>query len=166
MFDMHFLLMYNVFYAYILQERELVMTAAKKADTVRVHYTGKLTDGTVFDSSEGREPLEFKLGTGMVISGFESAIIGMSAGESKTATIPVDEAYGPRREEMVAEIPLDKFPIQEKVEVGQVLKMQNQDGEVLNLLVVNLTDSTITIDGNHPLSGQDLVFDIELVEVL
>ena len=142
------------------------MSEAKSGDTVKVHYTGKLTDGTVFDSSEGKEPLEFKLGTGMVIPGFEDAITGMNPGESKTANIPVNQAYGPRREEMVAEIPRENFPPEHELEVGQRLQMQSPEGDVLNMTVVGLTEESVTIDGNHPLAGQDLIFDIELVEVV
>lgn len=141
------------------------MSKAKSGDTVKVHYKGKLKDGTQFDSSEGREPLEVQLGTRQVIPGFEEAIIGMSVGESKSAEIPVDEAYGPRREEMIAKVGRNQYPDDLKPEVGQTLGVQQENGESLQVMVVEVDDDGMTIDANHPLAGEDLTFDIELVEI-
>ncbi len=141
------------------------MAQAKNGDTVKVHYTGKLNDGTVFDSSANRAPLEFTLGQGKVIPGFEHAVVGMEPGESRTAEIPAAQAYGPYQDEMVIQVTRDQFPEDIQPEVGQQLQVQQADGQ---RFVVNITDVTgdqITLDGNHPLAGQDLTFDIELVEI-
>lgn len=150
------------------------MAQAKDGDRVRVHYTGRLDDGTVFDSSEcgeddcgcGHGPLEFTLGAGEVIPGFEAGVRGLSVGESKTIHIPVDEAYGERMEEMVAVVPRSELPADMKPEVGQQLEVTQEDGQVFNVLVVEVTDETMTIDANHPLAGQPLNFDLKLVEIL
>jgi peptidylprolyl isomerase len=141
------------------------VSTAKSGDTVKVHYTGKLKDGTQFDSSQGSEPLQIELGTQQVIPGFEDAVIGMSVGESKTAEIPVDKAYGPRREEMIAKVDRSQYPDDLKPEVGQTLGVQQQDGESLQVVVVDVNDEGMTIDANHPLAGEDLTFEIELVEI-
>ncbi len=141
------------------------MAQAKNGDTVKVHYTGKLNDGTVFDSSANRAPLEFTLGQGKVIPGFEHAVVGMEPGESRTTEIPAAQAYGPYQDEMVIQVTRDQFPEDIQPEVGQQLQVQQANG---NSFVVNITDITgdqITLDGNHPLAGQDLTFDIELVEI-
>jgi peptidylprolyl isomerase len=137
---------------------------AKKGDNVKVHYTGRLEDGTVFDSSHDREPLEFTLGEGQVIQGFEMAIDGMSEGETKTTTIPADEGYGDRRDEMVIELDRGKVPSDIEPEVGQNLQIQLQNGEQLPVVVTAVEDEKVIIDANHPLAGKTLVFDIELVE--
>ena len=139
---------------------------AKYGDTVQVHYTGKLTDGTVFDSSVEREPLEFTLGAGQVILGFEKAVLGMKVGEKKTVTIPVDEAYGPRRDEQIAELPREKLPSDMTPEVGQQLGIKQPDGRTAIVTITNVSDNnTVTIDANHPLAGKDLTFEIELVKI-
>lgn len=141
------------------------MTQAKAGNNVKVHYTGKLDDGTVFDSSIEREPLQFSLGSGNVIPGFEEAIIGMTPGQSKTATIPPDQAYGPQREELVIIVEKEQIPSDLSVEVGQQLQISQNDGEVIPVIVTDISDSQVTLDANHPLAGQQLTFDIELVEV-
>jgi peptidylprolyl isomerase len=141
------------------------MTQAKQGDTVKVHYTGKLDDGTVFDSSVERGPLEFTLGAGNVIAGFEQAVTGMSQGESKTVTIPSEEAYGPHRPEMEVQVGREQFPPDLKPQVGQQLQVKQGDGEVLIVLVTELTGDKVTLDANHPLAGKDLTFEIELLEV-
>ncbi len=140
-------------------------TAAKAGDTVTIHYTGKLADGTVFDTSRDREPLTVPLGEQRVIPGFENAILGMSTGETKTATIPAAEAYGPRQEEMVIQFNRDEIPPDLNVEVGQELQLQTNSGQAVPARVVKASDADITVDANHPLAGQDLTFDIEVVEI-
>lgn len=141
------------------------MSEAKKGNTVSIHYTGRLSDGTVFDSSKERDPLEFKLGEGRVIPGFEKAVEGMETGESKTAEISSGEAYGPRKEELVMEIPRDRLPEGMDPDVGDQLQMTTADGQVVPVRVADADDGSVTVDANHPLAGQDLTFDIELVEV-
>lgn len=141
------------------------MAQARSGDTVKVHYTGKLDDGTVFDSSLEREPLEFTLGSGMVIPGFENAIEGMSEGDSKEVTIPSGEAYGEYRDDMRIEVPRAQIPADIQPEVGQLLQLRTEDGGATTVTVTNITDDTVTLDANHPLAGRDLVFDLKLVEV-
>jgi peptidylprolyl isomerase len=141
------------------------MSQAQQGDTVQIHYTGRLDDGTVFDSSEGRDPLEFTLGEGQVIPGFESAVRGMSAGEQKTMRIPSDEAYGPRQEELVLSVPRAQFPDAMQPEVGQKLRMQTADGQSFVVEVVEVETEAVQVDANHPLAGRDLTFDIEVVSV-
>lgn len=143
------------------------MAQAKKGDTVKVHYTGKLTTGEVFDSSEesGNGPLEFTIGEGDVIPGFEEAVIGMNAGEAKTVTIPVDQAYGPRMEELVAEVEREYLPQDAEPKLGQQYEVTQDDGQVFNVTVTEMNDTTVTLDANHPLAGRDLVFEITLVEI-
>jgi FKBP-type peptidyl-prolyl cis-trans isomerase 2 len=138
---------------------------AKTGDTVKVHYTGRLQDGTVFDTSVGSEPLEFTLGQGQIIPGFEQAVIGMQVGESKTITIPVDQAYGPRRDDMMLEVERDKLPADIDPRVGMQLQMNQGDGGIMIGTITEVSETTIKIDANHPLAGQDLTFDIELVEI-
>ena len=138
---------------------------AKNGDTVQVNYTGKLAEGTVFDSSVGREPLEFTLGAGQMITGFEKAVLGMKVGEKKTVTIPVDEAYGPRRDDLVGELPREKLPSGLTPEVGQQLQMTRPDGGTIIATITNVSDNTVTIDANPPLAGKDLTFEIELVKI-
>jgi FKBP-type peptidyl-prolyl cis-trans isomerase 2 len=142
------------------------MVQAKKGDTVKVHYTGKLDDGTVFDSSVERDPLQFTIGEGQVIPGFEKAVIGMDPGESKTAKLPADEAYGQHREELVAEVEHDKFPGHVKPQVGQQLQIRHPQGQTHVVRVIDVSESKVTLDANHPLAGQDLTFDIQLKEIL
>ena len=139
---------------------------AKKGDKVKVHYTGKLTEGIVFDSSEGAEPLEFELGTGQVIEGFDNGIVGMVIGEKKTVHISVNEAYGPAEEENVIKIPRSEIPADMELEIGMVLNMhQDGSGQVMQVAVADFDDEAVVLDGNHPLAGKDLIFDIELIEI-
>lgn len=141
------------------------MTQAKSGDTVRIHYTGTLDDGTEFDSSAGRDPLEFALGGGQVIPGFDSAVDGMAVGESKSVTIPPEQAYGERHDQLVQEVPKTALPEDMKPEIGMQLQSQSPDGQVMNLVVTEVQDEQITVDANHPLAGQSLTFAIELVEI-
>ena len=142
------------------------MTQAKYGNTVKVHYTGKLDDGTVFDSSIDRDPLQFTLGDGQMIPGFEQAIDGMSLNESKTVTIPMDQAYGPHREERVNEIERNQFPENMQLEIGQQLQIRQDDGQPFLVSVTDVSESSVTLDANHPLAGKDLTFDIQLVEII
>jgi len=137
----------------------------RKGDTVLVHYTGRLVDETVFDSSEGREPLEFVVGSGQVIAGFDEAMLGMVVGESKLVHIPVDKAYGERNEEMVITTPVEHVPPDLDLEIGMRLEMGGANGELIRVVVTEITDSHIILDANPPLAGQDLTFAIELVEI-
>ena len=139
------------------------MAQAKAGDTVRVHYTGTLNNGQIFDSSKARDPLEFTLGTGKVIPGFEAAVTGLAPGETVTTTIPV--AYGPYRNEMVAAVEREKIPADFELEVGQRLQMQVPGGEAMAVTITDIQGDTVTLDGNHPLAGQDLTFELELVEI-
>lgn len=141
------------------------MAQAKSGDTVQVHYTGTLSDGSTFDSSEGREPLEFTLGEGGVIPGFENAVIGMAVEESKEVTIPCVEAYGEHNVEMVQEVPREALPGDMELELGMPLQAEAPDGEVFVVTVTSLTDDKVILDGNHPLAGQDLTFNIQLVGI-
>ncbi len=138
---------------------------AKTGDTVRVHYTGKLQNGTVFDSSVGGDPLEFTLGQGQVIPGFEQAVTGMQVGENRTVTIPVDQAYGPHRDDLVLEVGRDKLPPDLTPEIGMQLQMNRTDGGITVVTVTDISETTITIDANPPLAGKDLIFDLELVSI-
>jgi len=135
-------------------------------DTVKVHYTGRLVDGTVFETSVGSEPLEFTLGQDQMPPGFEQAVIGMQVGESKTVTIPVDQAYGPRRDDMILEISRDELPDDLEPAVGMQLQMNQGDGGIIIVTITEVSEKTIKIDANHPLAGQDLTFDIELIEIV
>lgn len=138
----------------------------KNGDTVQINYTGKLADGTVFDTSVGGTPLEFKLGANTVIPGFEKAVLGMKVGEKKTITIPMNEAYGPHQDDMVMDIPRDQLSKDLIPTVGQHLQSTSKDGQTIVVTVTKVTDTTITVDANHPLAGKDLTFDIELVKIL
>jgi peptidylprolyl isomerase len=138
----------------------------KNGDTVQVNYTGKLADGTVFDSSQGRAPLEFTLGTGNMIPGFEKAVLGMKVGDKKTVTIPSDEAYGPHLDNMVIEVSRDRLPSGVTPEVGMQLVIALTNGNKIPVTITKVTDNTtVTLDGNPPLAGKDLTFDIELVKI-
>ncbi|MCX5868544.1 MAG: peptidylprolyl isomerase [Proteobacteria bacterium] len=143
----------------------LIKKAAKNGDTVKVHYTGKLEDGTIFDSSKDREPMEFTLGQGQTIPGFEMAITGMKPGETKTVTIPSDQAYGPPRKDLIQTIDRSKLTGSESAQAGQRVRVTQPDGRPISVLVVAVTDKTITLDANHPLAGKNLVFEIKLVEI-
>ena len=139
---------------------------AKTGDTVQVNYTGKLADGTVFDSSAGREPYEFTLDAGQAIPGFDKAILGMKVGEKKTVTIPSDEAYGPHLDNLVIEVSRDRLPSGKTPEVGMQLVMALPNGNKIPVTITKVTDNTsVTLDANHPLVGKDLTFDIELVKI-
>ena len=142
------------------------MGNAKKGDKVKVHYTGKFDDGTVFDSSEGRDPLEFTLGSGQVIPGFENGVVDMELKESKTVNVPADEAYGIHREDMVIEVKKEQIPQDIDVQLGTELGMSGEaPGQELRVTVVGITDDMVKLDGNHPMAGKDLTFDITLEEI-
>ena len=141
------------------------MTAAKAGDNVKVHYTGTLEDGTQFDSSRGVEPLQFTLGSGQVIAGFDEAITGMEPGEKKNITIPADRAYGQRNEDMVITAPRDQIPADITPEVGQQLQLAGPDNQPIVVKVTEVTDEHIQLDANPPLAGRDLTFDLELLEI-
>lgn len=141
------------------------MATAKTGDTVRVHYVGQLVDGTVFDQSEEDEPLEFTIGEGDLIPGFEQMIIGMETGQSRTETIPADQAYGARDEELILRVERDSIPEDIVPEVGQELEIQQDDGTAFSVIIIDVDDEVVTLDGNHPLAGQDLVFKIELLDI-
>ena len=139
---------------------------AKIGDLVKVHYTGKLVSGEQFDSSAGREPLEFTVGAGQMIKGFDAAIPGMSVGDKKTINIVADDGYGPRSEEAIIEFPKENVPADMKLEAGMPLTLSNQQGQPVPVIVVEVKDDVIILDANHFLAGQDLVFDVELVEIV
>jgi FKBP-type peptidyl-prolyl cis-trans isomerase 2 len=141
------------------------MAQVKSGDKIKVHYHGKLTSGETFDSSAGREPLEFEVGAGMVIPGFDEGVTGMAVGEKKTINIPFGEAYGPRNPEMVIEMPKERFPADMQLEVGMPLGMSDQNGQQFQVTVVEIKEEVVMLDANHPLAGQDLIFDLELVEI-
>ncbi|SHF21211.1 peptidylprolyl isomerase [Marinitoga hydrogenitolerans DSM 16785] len=138
---------------------------AEKGNKVKVHYTGTLNDGSVFDTSIGREPLEFELGSGQVIPGFEEAIMGMEIGEKKTVTIPSNEAYGEYSEEKIFELPRQSFPSNIDEALGQTVQLGDQSGNVFLAKILEVTDETVKMDTNHPLAGKDLTFEIELIEI-
>lgn len=141
------------------------MSTAKSGDTVHVHYTGTLTDGSIFDSSEGREPLVFKLGEGQVVPGFEAGVLGMSVGQSRTFEIAADQAYGAHNPELVLEVPRAQMPPDMQVEIGDELALQHPSGMPIPVVVVAVGDETILLDANHPLAGEDLTFAVELVKI-
>lgn len=141
------------------------MTAAKPGDSVKVHYTGRLEDGSEFDSSSGREPLAFTLGQGNLIAGFEQAVVGMAQGEKKTVTIPADQAYGVRNEDMVQKVERETIPDEIDLRLGLRLQAQGPDGQAVALTVVSMDEEYVTLDANHPLAGKDLTFDIEIVAI-
>jgi len=145
---------------------EAKMGEAKNGDTVRVHYTGKLEDGTVFDSSFERDPLQFTLGEGQVIPGFEQAVVGMNPGETRTTTVPSDQAYGPHREEMVLVADRDQLPDNFEPQVGQQLQVLQADGRAVVVKVSDVSESSVTLDANHPLAGQSLTFEIKLLDIV
>lgn len=142
------------------------MSAAQNGDKVKVHYTGKLPDGTVFDSSSGREPLEFTIGEQRVIPGFEEAVVGMTPGDAKTATISPEKGYGERRDELVLEFERTRIPADIDTQVGAGVQLQSSTGQPIPAVVVESGEATVKVDANHPLAGQDLTFDIELVEIV
>jgi peptidylprolyl isomerase len=142
------------------------MTQATSGDTVLFHYTGSLSDGRVFDSSEGREPLRVTLGSGEVIRGVDQALLGMAPGEEKIVTLPADEAYGPRRPELLQEVERAAIPPEVDLEVGRMLEGRDAGGQRLRLTVVDVAPETVTLDANHPLAGQELKFELQLVEIV
>jgi peptidylprolyl isomerase len=142
------------------------MAKAKQGDKVRVHYTGKLEDGSIFDSSVERDPLEFTIGSGNLIPGFEEGVLDMDTGDKKSITIPAEQAYGPYRDEMVVEVDRKQFPADIEPEVGQQLKLSQMDGSTCIVMVKKITESSITLDANHPLAGKTLNFEIELIEII
>lgn len=141
------------------------MAEAKKGDTVSVHYTGKLEDDTVFDSSTGGDPLSFEIGSGQIIPGFEEGVIGMEPGDKKTVDIAPEQAYGPYRDDQVIEVSAEKLPEDIDPEVGQRLQVQQQNGQTAVVTVKDVTNGTVKLDANHPLAGKNLSFEIELVSV-
>ncbi|MBX9785380.1 MAG: peptidylprolyl isomerase [Chitinophagaceae bacterium] len=138
---------------------------AKKGDTVRVHYTGKLVSGEQFDSSAGREPLEFEVGAGMMIKGFDDAVVGMAIGDNKTINILPADGYGERSEEMVIDFPRSNFPDDMAPEVGMQLMMNNNAGQQFPVTIVDVKEDVVMLDANHMLAGKELVFDIEMMEI-
>lgn len=138
--------------------------AAKSGDTVKVHYTGRLEDGSVFDSSDGRDPLEFTVGSGQVIPGFDEAVSGMSAGEERSVTIPAAAAYGDRKDDLVIVVDRAQLPPGVEPEIGQQLQL-SQDGRGFVVTVADISTESITLDANHPLAGRDLTFDLHLVGI-
>jgi peptidylprolyl isomerase len=142
------------------------MAQAKIGDTVKVHYTGKLEDGTVFDTSQESDPVQFTIGGGEVIQGFEEAVVGMEPGEKKTASIPADDAYGPRRDEMIVEVSRDNLPEDFEPQVGQQLQVHQPSGQVALVTVKDVNSEGVVLDANHPLAGKQLKFDIQLVAIV
>lgn len=140
------------------------MSEAKRGDKVHIHYTGRLSDGSVFDSSEGRDPLQFTVGSGQVIAGFDKAVTGMTEGDKQTVSIPADQAYGDFRPDLVFEVPRDQFPADITPEVGQRLQMQN-GSQVAMVVVSEVTDDLVKLNANHPLAGKELIFDLQLVRI-
>ena len=142
------------------------MTQAKAGDTVKVHYTGTLDDGTIFDTSVESEPLEFTVGAGEVIPGFDEAIVDMQPGQSKTTRIPAHEAYGEYHPEMVLTVGRDQFPDHISPEIDQQLQLGNSEGQTFVVTITAVTDDKVTLDGNHPLAGKDLTFELQLIEIV
>ncbi len=141
------------------------MSQAKRGDSVKIHYTGTLEDGTVFDSSAGRDPLVFTLGGGQVIVGFDEAVLGMAIGDKKKVTIPAHKAYGEKDEALVIEVPRNQVPPDLNPEVDQKLQMGGANGELVVVMVLAVTDEVVILDANPPLAGKDLIFDLELVAI-
>ncbi|MEQ5871361.1 peptidylprolyl isomerase [Sagittula sp. NFXS13] len=141
------------------------MTQVKSGDTVRLHYTGTLQDGSEFDSSRGRDPLEFEVGSGQIIPGLDKALTGMTVGDQKKVEIPADEAYGQPDPQALQAVPRADIPDDIPLEVGLQLQVQTQTGEVMPVTVQEVSEETVTLDANHPLAGKDLTFDIELVAI-
>lgn len=142
------------------------MTDVKSGDTVRIHYTGTLTDGSTFDSSDGRDPLEFVVGSGQIIPGLDTALPGMAVGDKKVVEVPSDQAYGAHNPQGVQAVPREQIPVEIQVEAGMALQMQTPDGRAVPVQVVEVTETEVTLDANHPLAGKDLTFAIELVEIV
>lgn len=141
------------------------MQKAQKGDTVQVHYTGRLNDETVFDSSQGKEPLEVTIGEGKLIPGFEKGLIGMGVGETKTLEIQPDEGYGQRNDQLATQVQRSDLPQDLEPEVGQRLQVTQPDGSTFVVQVTGIDDNSVTLDANHPLAGETLKFDIELTDI-
>lgn len=141
------------------------MSTVKAGDKIKVHYHGKLTSGETFDSSAGREPLQFEVGSGAVIKGFDEGVTGMTIGQKKTIQIPFMEAYGPHSPEMVIEMPKDRFPADMEISIGMPLQMSDGQGRQFQVSVTEIKETAVMLDANHPLAGKDLIFDLELVEI-
>jgi peptidylprolyl isomerase len=141
------------------------MKKAEQGNTIKIHYTGRLDDGTVFDSSREREPLEFTLGEGSLIKGFEDAVSGMAVGDTKTIHIPANEAYGERRDDLVLTVNKKQFPPDIDPKQGLMLSLRNPSGGMVEAMISEVTEDSVTLDANHPLAGKDLTFDLELVEI-
>lgn len=141
------------------------MSQVKSGDRVAIHYTGTLADGATFDSSQGRDPLQFEVGSGQIIPGLDKALPGMAVGEKKVVQVPADQAYGHRDEKAVQDVPRDQIPPDIPLEIGTRLQMQSQSGQVIMVVVAQVTDETVTLDANHALAGKDLTFAIELVSI-
>jgi len=141
------------------------MTAAQPGNTVQMHYTGSLEDGTVFDSSQGRDPLSFEVGSGQIIPGLDAAVAGMTVGEEKTVTIPAQEAYGAHHPERVQAVPRAQFPDHIPTEVGTQLQVQTPDGQTVPVVIADVNEEAVTLDANHPLAGKDLTFAVSIVAV-
>jgi FKBP-type peptidyl-prolyl cis-trans isomerase 2 len=142
------------------------MSEAKHGDTVKVHYTGKLKNGQVFDSSLNRRPLQFTIGGGGIIPGFQHAVVGMRPGQSKTIHVPMSKAYGPHREDMVVAVDQEQLPDNLEPEVGQTLEITGPDGLRAVASVAHVSEGSVTLDINHPLAGKELIFDIQLLEIV
>jgi peptidylprolyl isomerase len=150
---------------HMANEKERLLASVKDGDTVKVHYTGKLDDGTVFDSSDGGDPLEFTMGQGQLIAGFEDAVTGMTVGDSKTVTLAAEEAYGEHDETMILTVPRSELPEDLEPEIGIQLRSVQDDGQEMVMAVTDISDDEVTLDANHPLAGQALTFEIEVVEI-
>jgi peptidylprolyl isomerase len=142
------------------------MTQAKSGDKVKVHYHGTLVNGETFDSSVDRDPLEFEIGSGMVIKGFDDGVTGMSVGDKKTIHIPFEQAYGPSNPDMIIDMPKERFPADMQIEVGMPLMMSDQQGHQMQVIITEIKETSVVLDANHPLAGKDLIFDLELVEIV
>jgi FKBP-type peptidyl-prolyl cis-trans isomerase 2 len=151
---------------FIFQLKSVNMQEVKSGDKVKVHYHGKLRSGETFDSSQGREPLEFTVGSGQVIKGFDQGVMGMHVGDKRTIEIDVQDAYGAKQDEMMIEFPKNQFPPDMKPETGMQLMMNNGAGQSFPVTVTEVKEDSVILDANHPLAGQDLIFDIELVEIV
>lgn len=141
------------------------MSEVKAGDTVSIHYTGTLADGSVFDSSDGREPLQFTVGSGQIISGLDKALPGMTVGDNKTVQVPADEAYGQKDPRAMQPVPRDQFPPDIPLEVGVQLQVQTPNGQVMSVTIVEVGEEAVVLDANHPLAGKDLTFAIQLVSI-
>ena len=151
---------------YVVNLKKIKMAQVKEGDVVKVHYTGKLVNGEQFDSSAGKEPLEFTVGAGQMIKGFDAAMPGMNVGEKKTINIAPEDAYGEKSAEAIIEFPKEQVPADMKLEPGMPLTLSNEEGQPVPVMVVEVKDDIIILDANHFLAGEELVFDIELIEIV